>query len=137
VISREGSLSLDRHRPPQGRGGRSLKPPAVALQGAGRRSLTTQIARLKKLLARRNRVTLVRSAGFPKVTLLAGYSSVHRAGERRRRARMMQFCGPPCPLFSVLTRTSAAQGPKRLISKRNQTILLTIKRQESLGISAE
>ncbi|MFT6786555.1 MAG: hypothetical protein ACI9AQ_001693 [Dinoroseobacter sp.] len=36
---------------------------------------------------------------------------------------MMRFCGPPCPHSSVLTDASAAQGPKLLISKRNQTIL--------------
>jgi hypothetical protein len=49
--------------------------------------------------------------------------SIHRAEERRRRARMMRFRGPPCPHSSVLTHASAAQGPKRLISKRNQSNL--------------
>ena len=36
---------------------------------------------------------------------------------------MVRFCRPPCPHSIVLARASAAQGPKRLISKRNQTIL--------------
>ena len=48
--------------------------------------------------------------------------SVHRAEERLPRARMMRFCGSPCPHSNVLTHASAAQGPKRLISKRNLTI---------------
>jgi len=46
--------------------------------------------------------------------------SVHRAEERRRWTGMVRVCGPTCPHSSVLTYASAAQGAKRLISRRNQ-----------------
>ena len=49
--------------------------------------------------------------------------SVHRTEERRRRAGMMRVCGPTCPHSSVLAHARTAQGPKRLISKRNQATL--------------
>jgi hypothetical protein len=48
---------------------------------------------------------------------------VHRAEKRRCRAKMMRVCGPTCPHSSVLTHASAAQGAKRLISRRNQATL--------------
>jgi cobalamin biosynthesis protein CobD/CbiB len=50
-------------------------------------------------------------------------SSVHRAEERRCKARMMRVCGPTCTQSSVLTHASAAQGAKRWISRRNQATL--------------
>jgi hypothetical protein len=49
--------------------------------------------------------------------------SVQRAEERRCRARMMRVCSPTCPHSNVLAHANAAQGPKRLISKRTQVIL--------------
>jgi len=49
--------------------------------------------------------------------------SVQRAEERRCRAKMMRVCGPTCPHSSFLTHASAAQGAKRLISRRNQATL--------------
>ena len=49
--------------------------------------------------------------------------SVHRAEERRRRAKMMRVCGPTCPHSSVWTHASAVQAPKRLINKRKLAIL--------------
>lgn len=44
--------------------------------------------------------------------------SVHFAKERRCWAGMMRCCDPICPHSSVLSHASAAQGPKRLISRR-------------------
>ena len=49
--------------------------------------------------------------------------SVHRAEERRRRAKMMRVCGPTCPHSSVWAHASAVQAPKRLINKRKLAIL--------------
>jgi len=36
---------------------------------------------------------------------------------------MMRVCSPTCPHSNVLAHANAAQGPKRLISKRIQVIL--------------